>query len=69
MPIVARICRDPRHYFIGQTIHRGDTEFEMFLFRILDLVMTDPVQTLHEHHHRGNAHAGHFSGIMQGTGR
>ena len=41
---------------------------EMFFFCVLDLVVTDAVQALDKHHDGRNAGAGHFGGIMQGTG-
>ena len=40
----------------------------MFLFRVLDLVVADPVQALHEHHDRRHAGARHFGCIVQRAG-
>ena len=60
---------DPLHRLRGQPVERLHRPLEMLLFRVLDLVVTDPVQTLHEHHHRRHTGARHFRGVVQRAGR
>ena len=40
----------------------------MLLLGVLDLVVTDAVQALHEHHHRGHAGPRHFRGVVERAG-
>lgn len=40
----------------------------MFFFRVLDLVVADPVQALHKHYDGGNAGPSYFSGVVDRTG-
>ena len=49
--------RDPLDRLRRQPIERPHRQLEVLLLRVLDLVVTDPVQTLHEHHHRRHARA------------
>ena len=60
---------DPLHSLVGEPVERENRQFDMFLFRILNLVVADPLKRLHEHHHDWNAGARHFRRVMQGTRR
>ena len=42
---------------LGETVEGAHAEFQVLLLRVLDAVVTDAVQALHEHHHRGHARA------------
>jgi hypothetical protein len=41
----------------SELVECGDRHFEMLFLCVLDLIVTNAVQTLHEHHHRRNAGA------------
>src|SRR5712691_7104271 len=58
----------PTHRLVRQFIESGHCHFEMLLLGVLDLVVTDPVQTLHKHHHGGNTGARDLGRIVQRPG-
>src|SRR3954471_16580338 len=45
---------DPGHCLVRELIECSDRELEMFFSRVLDLVVTDAVQTLDKLHHGRN---------------
>ena len=59
---------DPVSCLCRQSIQRGDGEFEMLFAGVFDLVVADAAERLHEHHHRGDAGAGDFGGVVQRAG-
>src|SRR5688500_17984662 len=60
-PLLSPASRcDPPDDLFCEPIKRGHTLLEVFLFGVLDLVVTDSMQALHEHHHRRHPRAAHF---------
>jgi len=59
------VCGNPLHGFGGEFIQRLNALYEMLFFSVLDLVVRDAAQTLHEHHDGGHTGAYHLGSIMQ----
>ncbi|MEY2498758.1 MAG: hypothetical protein QOD12_2314 [Verrucomicrobiota bacterium] len=53
---------DPMYRFIGKFVEGSDRQLEMLFFRVLDLVVANAVEALHEHRDGGDARARHFGG-------
>lgn len=51
--------------FVRKSIKRNDRHRDVLFFGVLDLVVTDSKQALHEHHHRWYAGTGNFCRVMQ----
>ena len=58
----------PPNRFVCKLIEGGNSEGEMLFLRVLDLVVADAVEALHEHHDGGDAEAGDFGGVVEGAG-
>ena len=59
------LMSDPLHRLIGQLVERCHTHLEMLFFGVFDLVVANPVQALHEHHHGRHSGTRDFRGVMQ----
>ena len=60
---------NPLHRLLRQFVERGHAKFQVFFLRVLDLVVADAVQALHEHHHGRHAGARDFGGVVQRAAR
>ncbi len=59
---------DPAHRLVCQPVESGHAHLQMLFLRVFDLVVTDAMQALHEHHDGRNTGAGHLGRVMQRTG-
>ena len=62
------VSSNPHHRLECKLIESRHGQLQMFLHRVLDLVVADAVKTLHEHHDGGNAGACDFGGVVEGAG-
>jgi hypothetical protein len=58
-----------RSGLLGQSIESGDAKFQMLFLGVFDLIVTDTVKALHEHHYGGNTGTSHFGRVMERAGR
>src|SRR5579883_2054181 len=59
-------AKDPIDGFRGQAVKGGDRKLKVIFAGVLNLVMADTAERLHEHHDCRNASAGDFGGIVEG---
>src|SRR5205085_2688120 len=59
---------DPPNCLIGKRVEGDDSQFEMLLFRVFNLIVADAMEALDEHHDGGDAGAGDFGGIVERAG-
>src|SRR5579862_9758442 len=57
----------PPHRFFCKIVESCDRKFKVLFFRVLNFIVTDAMQTLDEHHHRGNAGGGNLGSVVQRT--
>jgi hypothetical protein len=55
---------NPFDGFFREFVERGHAHFQVLFFGVLDLVVTDAVEALDEHHDGGNAGSGNFGGVV-----
>jgi len=63
--VLASAARDPPHRLLGEAVQRPDGQIEMLQARVLDLVVTDAREALHEEHHRGHPRHRHLGGVVE----
>ena len=58
---------NPRHRLLREFVERLHAQLEVLLFCVLDLIVTDAVQTLNKHHHGRHSRTRDFGGVVQGA--
>src|SRR5690606_27585792 len=59
----------PPHRLLGELVEGHHRHLEVLLLGVLDLVVRDAVEALHEEHHRRHARARDLRGVVQRTAR